>query len=228
MVEHSSISPRTICRDLNELAEQDLILRHHGDVVLPSSLASTPWCNRKAAQTEEKERIARKVVEQVPNGLALFIDIGTMPEAVVYALFNHSNLCIVTNNLNVANTLMVEEDFRITLAGGELHSHDGRIVSEVTLDFISQFRLDFGTLGISGIDSGDSLLEFDCHEVCIKRAIIEDSCHVTLVVDHSKFGRDAMVNMGSTSMVDAAYIDAPSPVNVAQVLTDHRTQLELC
>ncbi len=142
----------------------------------------------KATQTEEKERIARKVAEQIPNGSTLFIDIGTTPEAVAHALLNHSNLRIVTNNLNVANTLMVKEDFRIILAGGELRSRDGGIIGEATLDFISQFRLDFGILGISGIDSDGSLLEFDYHEVRTKRAIIENSRHVMLVVDHSKFG----------------------------------------
>ena len=85
-------------------------------------------------------------------------------------------------------------------------------LAKLTLDFISQFRLDFGILGISGIDSDGSLLEFDYHEVRTKRAIIENSRHVMLVVDHSKFGRNAMVNMGSISMVDAVYTDAPPPV----------------
>ena len=153
LVEHFSVSPQTIRRDLNELAEQNLILRHHGGAALPSSSVNTPWHDRKATQTEEKERIARKVAEQIPNGSTLFIDIGTTPEAVAHALLNHSNLRIVTNNLNVANTLMVKEDFRIILAGGELRSRDGGIIGEATLDFISQFRLDFGILGISGIDS---------------------------------------------------------------------------
>lgn len=125
LVEHFSVSPQTIRRDLNELAEQNLILRHHGGAALPSSSVNTPWHDRKATQTEEKERIARKVAEQIPNGSTLFIDIGTTPEAVAHALLNHSNLRIVTNNLNVANTLMVKEDFRIILAGGELRSRDG-------------------------------------------------------------------------------------------------------
>lgn len=111
LVEHFSVSPQTIRRDLNELAEQNLILRHHGGAALPSSSVNTPWHDRKATQTEEKERIARKVAEQIPNGSTLFIDIGTTPEAVAHALLNHSNLRIVTNNLNVANTLMVKKIF---------------------------------------------------------------------------------------------------------------------
>ena len=216
LVEQFAVSPQTIRRDLNDLADQNRILRHHGGAALPSSSVNTSWHDRKATQTAEKERIARKVASQIPNGATLFIDIGTTPEAVAHALLNHENLRVVTNNLNVANTLMQKDDFRIILAGGELRSRDGGIIGEATLDFISQFRLDFGILGISGIDTDGSLLEFDYHEVRTKRAIIENSRHVMLVVDHSKFGRNAMVNMGSISMVDAVYTDAMPPAGVMQ------------
>jgi DeoR family glycerol-3-phosphate regulon repressor len=45
-----------------------------------------------------------------------------------------------------------------------------------------------------------------------------------LVVDHSKFGRNAMVNMGSISM-DAVYTDAMPPAGVMQVIKDNNLQL---
>lgn len=61
-----------------------------------------------------------------------------------------------------------------------------------------------------------------------KRAIIENSRHVILVTDHSKFGRNAMVNMGSISLVDAVYTDALPPAGVMKVITDNHIQLELC
>jgi DeoR family glycerol-3-phosphate regulon repressor len=50
------------------------------------------------------------VASQIPNGATLFIDIGTTPEAVAHALLDHENLRVVTNNLNVANTLMQKDD----------------------------------------------------------------------------------------------------------------------
>ena len=61
-----------------------------------------------------------------------------------------------------------------------------------------------------------------------KRAIIDNSRHVILVVDHSKFGRNAMVNMGSISMVDAVYTDVLPPPGVMQVIAENEVQLELC
>ncbi|MDM3758803.1 DeoR/GlpR family transcriptional regulator, partial [Proteus mirabilis] len=74
-----------------------------------------------------------------------------------------------------------KEDFRLILAGGEVRTRDGGIVGEATLDFISQFRLDYGILGISGIDMDGSLLEFDYHDVRSNRDIIENSRCVMLV-----------------------------------------------
>lgn len=41
LVEQFAVSPQTIRRDLNDLAEQKMILRHHGGAALPSSSVNT-------------------------------------------------------------------------------------------------------------------------------------------------------------------------------------------
>lgn len=66
LVEHFSVSPQTIRRDLNDLAEQNMILRHHGGAALPSSSVNTPWHDRKATQTEEKSASLAKSRPRFP------------------------------------------------------------------------------------------------------------------------------------------------------------------
>lgn len=228
LVEYFAVSPQTIRRDLNELAEQNRIQRHHGGAALPSSAENTAWHDRKMMYSAEKARIAQKVAAQIPDGSTLFIDIGTTPEAVAHALLNHNQLQVVTNNLNVAILLMAKPDFRVIIAGGDVRSRDGGIIGEATMDFISQFRLDYGILGISGVDMDGALLEFDYHEVRTKRAIIESSRNVILVTDHSKFGRSAMVNLGSIDMLDSLYTDKKPPEAVLKAITQGDVQLVLC
>lgn len=228
LVEHFAVSPQTIRRDLNDLAEQNKIHRHHGGAALPSSSVNAAYNDRKIMWSDQKARIAARVASQIPDGSTLFIDIGTTPEAVAHALLEHRDLRIVTNNLNVATLLTPKEDFRILLAGGEVRSRDGGIMGEATLDFISQFRLDYGILGISGIDMDGSLLEFDYHEARIKRAIIENSRNVMLVTDHSKFGRNAMVNLGNMSLIDYMFTDQKPPESVMALISKYEVQLELC
>ena len=97
------------------------------------------------------------------------------------------------------------------VAGGVVRARDRGIVGEATIDLIRQFRVDFGVIGISGIDLDGTLLDFDYQEVRVAQAIIANSRQVFLAADHSKFGRNAMVRLGGLDEVDALFTDAPPP-----------------
>ncbi|MCE2593348.1 DeoR/GlpR family transcriptional regulator [Motilimonas cestriensis] len=222
------VSPQTIRRDLNELADANKIRRNHGGATLANSAENSPYSARKIMNQHEKNRIAQALVKHIPDGATLFIDIGTTPEAVARALLeHHQQLRIVTNNINAAIILMNKPDFKVILAGGEVRNRDGGVTGEATLDFISQFRLDFGILGISGIDFDGSLLDFDYHEVRVKRAIIENSRAVFLAVDHSKFGRNAMVNLGTIKDVDLIVTDQTPPKEIDDLIKASGIQLQI-
>lgn len=222
------VSPQTIRRDLNELADSNKIRRNHGGATLANSAENSSYSDRKIMHQHEKNRIAQALVQHIPDGSTLFIDIGTTPEAVAKALLDHhQQLRIVTNNINAAIILMTKPDFRVILAGGEVRNKDGGVTGEATLDFISQFRLDFGILGISGVDFDGSLLDFDYHEVRVKRAIIENSRAVFLPVDHSKFGRNAMVNLGTIQDVDLIVTDQTPPQEINDIIKSLGIKLQI-
>jgi DeoR family glycerol-3-phosphate regulon repressor len=228
LVEQFKVSPQTIRRDLNELADENKIRRHHGGATIPLSSVNTAYTTRKVMQLNEKDTIAEALAKHIPDGATLFIDIGTTPESVAKALVkNHKDLRVVTNNINVAMILMANPDFKVILAGGEVRNRDGGIVGEATLDFIKQFRLDFGILGISGIDYDGSLLDFDYHEVRVKKAIIENSRSVYLAVDHTKFGRNAMVNLGSITELQMIITDQEPPEEIVAILKDNEIPYEV-
>ncbi|BCL73331.1 Glycerol-3-phosphate regulon repressor [Vibrio nigripulchritudo MADA3029] len=227
-VETFNVSPQTIRRDLNELAKQGLISRHHGGASLYSSTENEAYSTRKVSHQEEKARIAAELVKKIPNGSSLFIDIGTTTEAVATALLNHKDLKVVTNNINVASILMAKEDFTVIIAGGQIRNKDGGIIGEATREFIEQFRMDFGIIGISGIDSDGSLLDFDYSEVKIAQAIIASSRQTLLAADSSKFNRGAMVNLGHISQVDSLFTDEMPAAELVEVIKQHEVELLVC
>jgi DeoR family glycerol-3-phosphate regulon repressor len=213
---------------LNELAELNLLRRTHGGGTTQSSSENSSYSNRKVMHPRLKEKIATTLAKHIPNGSTLFIDIGTTPEAVAKVLaMSHCDLRVVTNNINVATILMERSDFKVILAGGEVRNIDGGVTGEATLDFISQFRLDFGVLGISGIDNDGSLLDFDYHEVRVKKAIIENSRQTILAVDHSKFGRNAMVKLGNLSEINLVITDQRPPEPIATLIEESDTEMEI-
>lgn len=222
-----AVTPQTIRRDINLLAEMGLLRRTHGGAANEaSSTQNTAYAMRAGLMREEKQRIAEAIACQIPDHASLFISIGTTTEAIARALLNHRGLKVITNNLHVAAQLSDKSDFEVLVAGGNVRS-DGGIVGQAAVDFIQQFKVDFALMGISGIDEDGSLLDFDYQEVRVSQAIIDNARQVFLAADSSKFGRNAVVRLGSLSLIDRLFTDSAPPASIAQLLTQHKIQLEL-
>jgi DeoR family glycerol-3-phosphate regulon repressor len=171
------VTPQTIRRDLNLLANEGRLRRVHGGAGLESSTVNTAYQTRKT--------------------------------------------------LNVAAILQHQEDFNVIVAGGQVRSRDGGIIGEATIDFINQFKVDYGIIGISGIDDDGSLLEFDYQEVRVAQAIIHNSRQVMLLADHSKFHRNAVVRQGNIAQIDALFTDRQPPERLLQLIEAHDVALHI-
>lgn len=220
LARHFAVTPQTIRRDINHLCDEGLLRRYHGGAGLPSSVQNMAYQARQGLLRREKQAIGRLAAAEIPDDAALFINIGTTTEEVAKALMDHRGLRVITNNIHVAATMSPNPDFEVILAGGVVRARDGGIVGEATLDLIHQFKVDFGIIGISGIDADGSLLDFDYREVRVAQAIIANSRRVMLVADHSKFGRHAMVRLGRMVQVDDLVTDAPPPAEMAPMLAE--------
>lgn len=209
------VTTQTIRRDVNELCERALLRRYHGGAGLPSSVENLAYDTRQILCHREKRQIARLLATQVPNHASLFINIGTTTEEVARALLDHSGLRVITNNLNVAAILSGQADFEVIVTGGLVRSRDRGITGPAAVDTIRQFRTDFGIIGISGIDHGGALLDFDYAEVRVAQAILENAGTAFLAADHTKFGRSAMVRLGSVDQIGALFTDAAPPEPLA-------------
>lgn len=111
------VTPQTIRRDINQLAEANLLRRYHGGAAYDSSIENTAYAMRADQMRDEKQRIAEAVARQIPDHASLFINIGTTTESIARALLNHNHLKIITNNLHVAAILAAKDDFEVLVAG---------------------------------------------------------------------------------------------------------------
>lgn len=226
LVEALDVTPQTIRRDLNQLAERKLVSRHHGGAgPLESSTENTSYSTRVRYGSKAKEQIAARLVEDIPDGASIFINIGTTTEAVARELLQRKNLSVITNNLHVAATLSERDDYRIIVAGGEVRSRDGGIIGEATVDLIRQFQTDYAIIGVSGIQYDGTLLDFDYREVRVSQAIIENARTVILAADISKFGRNAMVRLGEVADLDALYTNSTPPEEFVELLESNGVKL---
>jgi len=220
LAQNFSVTSQTIRRDINSLCDQQLLTRYHGGAGLSSSVENVEYATRQVMNLEAKQQIAKMTADHIPDRASVFINIGTTTEEIAKALLNHTELRIITNNLNVAAILRSNPSFEIIIAGGVVRQRDGGITGEATIDFIRQFKVDFGIIGISSIDTDGTLLDFDYHEVRVAQAIIENSRQIFLAADYSKFERCAMVRLGSISQIDALFTDRQPPEHIVDILAE--------
>jgi len=212
LAERFGVTLQTVRRDVQRLAEAGLLSRFHGGVRLPGSTTENiAYRQRQAMESEAKTRIARAIAQRVPNGCSLILNIGTTIEAVAHALLHHQGLRVITNNLHVAALLSTNPDCEVIVAGGQVRSADQGIVGEATVDFMRQFKVDIGLIGISAIEADGTLRDFDYREVKVARTIIEQSREVWLAADRSKFNRPAMVELARLNEVDVVFTDTTPP-----------------
>lgn len=215
------VTLQTVRRDLRALTDARLLERFHGGVRPPTSTTENiAYLQRQALNAEGKLRIARTIAEAVPDGCSLFINIGTTTEAVAHALLHHRDLRVVTNNLNVASILADNPNCELIVAGGLVRGRDRGIIGEVTVDFIRQFKVDIGLIGVSSIEADGSLRDFDYREVKVAQAVIAHSRQVWLAADHSKFHRPAMVELGNLAQIHTLFTDAAPPAPFPALLAE--------
>jgi DeoR family transcriptional regulator, glycerol-3-phosphate regulon repressor len=220
------VTLQTVRRDVKLLSDAGLLARFHGGVRLPASTTENiAYRQRQQLNEAGKQRIAKRVARAVPDGCSLIINIGTTTEAIARELLHHKGLRVITNNLNVAAILSDNPDCEVIVAGGVVRTRDRGIVGEVTAEFIRQFKVDIGLIGISGIEADGTLRDYDYREVNVAKSIIEHSREVWLAADHSKFNRPAMVELARLAQIDMLFTDAAPPPPFAALLAEAGVQL---
>ena len=225
LAERFGVTLQTVRRDVQRLSEAGLLARFHGGVRLPSSTTENiAYRQRQALSAQAKAQMARAIAQRVPNGSSLILNIGTTVEAVAHELLHHQGLRVITNNLHIAALLSTNPDCEVIVAGGSVRAADQGIVGEATVDFMRQFKVDIGLIGISGIEADGTLRDFDYREVKVSRTIIEQSREVWLAADHSKFNRPAMVELARLDEIDVLFTDAQPPEPFVELMAQGDVQ----
>ena len=219
------VTPQTIRRDIKLLTDDNLLRRFHGGVGLYSNAENSAYPARQGFFPEQKRRIAALLAQHIPDGASLFINLGTTTEEVARALAQHRNLRVITNNMHVASIMSNYAGIEVIVTGGIMRARDGGLTGEAAIDFINRFQVDFGIIGISGIENDGTLREFDYREVRVSEAIIKHSRTVFLAADHSKFDRPALVRLGHLAQIDSLFTDREPPEALRATLNTVSTRV---
>ena len=208
LAEMMEVSQVTIRKDLDALTQQGLIIRNHGYATLNNS---DDMNNRLAYHYEMKQRIAKKVCEDIYDGETIMIESGSCCALVALEIAqSKKNITIITNSAFIADYIR-NEDIKVILLGGEYQASSQVLVGPITINNAKNFFVDKYFIGADGFSQKSGFTGKDYLRAETVREMAKQAAHVIVVTESEKFGHIGTVNLLDTNNVAKVYTDTHIP-----------------
>jgi len=230
IVDELDVSPATARRDLDSLAEQQLLTRTRGGAIGQSVAYDLPLRYKHQQHAEEKVQIARAASALVLRGAVVGLCGGTTSTAIANELGLRAdlnepspepNLTVVTNAINIAVQLAMRPQIKTVVTGGVVHSRSYELVGAYTDAVLSSITLDLAFIGVNGIDPALGPTTHDEREASVNRLLATRAVRAVLVADSSKIGKKAFATMGDARLFGTLITDSGITAEQRAEFTEH-------
>ncbi|MDQ1550955.1 MAG: DeoR family transcriptional regulator, aga operon transcriptional repressor [Actinomycetota bacterium] len=206
-----AVSPVTARHDLAVLADSGLVSRTRGGARINTGSANEPNFElRRRHRANEKQSIAVSAARLLGDAQIIALDASTTSYYLALELRPASDLFVVTNGLKTAEALSDRPHISVMLTGGLLRRGAMSIVGEVAEDQVRRSRVEIAFFGARAFSPEHGLMDFDPEEARVKRAMASICDRAVGLVDHSKWGRLALLPpVVPTDALDAIVCDRP-------------------
>ena len=184
------VSEMTLRSDLRALDEERRIVRVYGGARSLGNLVGTDdaFDVRASRNTEEKRQIVKKALKLLRPGMAVYLDSGSTAIHMA-SQFPDESYLVFTSGINCALELAKRKNVRSHLIGGEINHNSLSVNGMRSISDIGRLNFNMAFLGTSGFAEPAG---FNCAveaEAELKRAVMERSERVVVMMDSQKVGR---------------------------------------
>lgn len=202
------VSEVTIRKDLDALAERDLLRRTRGGALPPVRGDEGAFTDRMRREAAAKRAIAIRAASLVEDGDVIALDTSSTAHFLALELLQRTGLVVVTQSLPTAMLLMDRSDASVIMPGGTLRRESSGLVSPITDALVGRGRIDKAFVGVVALSPERGLLELATDEAVSKQGLVEASREVHALFDSSKTTGFALHSFASIDRVTSLITDA--------------------
>ena len=205
------VAEPTVRKDVAELAERGLLRRTYGGAIAVAGRPEPTIETRSATNVEAKARIAEAALSMIQPGESVYLDNGTTVLALASALVDPAlagsrNVNVLTNGIEIAQTVVDVAGIHHVLLGGTYRAAGKAMTGPLTLDSLAQFSISTTFIGVSGLRDGWFTVA-DLAEAQVKNAVIKMAGRVVVMMDASKIGISDFARICPLSAISTLIVD---------------------
>nr|WP_017201840.1 DeoR/GlpR family DNA-binding transcription regulator [Microbacterium barkeri] len=203
------VTTETVRKDLVHLERQGFVTRTHGGAIAVQRLGFEPVNEvRESVMTDEKIRIAKAAISELPEEGAVLIDAGTTTALIPRFIPVDATLNVVTNSLHIMNALAAFPHVTLMHLGGIFRPVSQSTVGPWVVNALRELRIDVAFIGANGFSVEHGLTTSDQTEAECKRAMVTASRRSIALLDHSKIGAEYFHRFATPSDIDGIITDS--------------------
>lgn len=222
------VTTETIRRDLSELQSQGQLRRVHGGAVPLERAHHEPLVTARETQfANEKLRIARAAIAEVPAKGTAIIDSGSTLQHLADVFPADRDVHVITNSLRSGLTLARRGVHPITILGGGVDPNTFAMVDSHTIETVRELSVDMLFISCDGLSFRRGLTTPYRDESMVKRAMIEAASQVIALVDHSKLGNGQLFSYADFDEIDVLITDDGADEDAIESLRSHQIDVRV-
>jgi DeoR family fructose operon transcriptional repressor len=215
------VTSETVRRDLTALERAGLVRRVHGGAIAIERLGFEPGVSaRETVLTEEKARIGKAALAELPDDGAILIDAGTTTRQLAEMLPGDAELMVVVNSPQLATVLARRANVTVMMLGGRVRSRTMAVVDDWATTALAGIHADVAFMATNGISVERGLTTPDLTEAAVKRAIMAAARRTVLLADHTKIGIDYFARFGDLAAVDTFITDSGADAELVDEISE--------
>lgn len=197
--ERLEVSEMTVRRDLRALESDGRARRVRGGAV---AVGPVSFGGRDRSHSDEKRRIAEKLLPLVPSTGLIAFDSSTTAHRLAMLVTGASDLTIVTNSFETLRVLQGRPGVHPVLTGGSFDSRSDSLVGPVAVSCVSDFSFAILFASAAAVDETGACSEDTIEEAELKRAMARSAARVVVGVNAAKLDRRAAAASIRTGDID--------------------------
>ncbi|MDD5823879.1 MAG: DeoR/GlpR family DNA-binding transcription regulator [Firmicutes bacterium] len=202
------VSFETVRRDLKAMEKIGLIEKSYGEARIKEKVSHELGFEELShIMVDAKKKISEAAMRYVEPGDCLYLDYATTCLMMVDYL-GEVPVTVMTSSFEVLKGLTSKPKVHTYCTGGSWDEKNRAFVGQATLKCLDDFHLDKAFISCRALSMEKGLSDRTEIEAALRRKVIEASNEVYLMVDYSKFDKEAFVRTADFSKLKGIITDA--------------------
>ncbi|HAL10678.1 MAG TPA: DeoR/GlpR transcriptional regulator [Staphylococcus sp.] len=221
-----NVSINTIRRDVNLLAEMNIVKKVYGGVeLIENEYKAVDYQERNVENYHSKKHIGKIAAKEIEANDIIYVDTGTTTIHILDYVDKKLSFTIITNSLDIMNKASQFENVTLFIIGEKYKPRTRSFIGIDSNLLLTKFNINKCFMAATGVNIQNGLSNSEMEENLIKQHITKKAKETYVLADYSKMEQSTLLTYCNLIDIDRIITDKNPPQDIQQFCDEHQISI---